>query len=294
MIHNTNDGTDNPPALRLYMNMGNLLDLPEWSAGPKPDDPDERKHEMVREAGFDGAQGGDPATCRALGLGHCDGGRINRPDDADRLARVAADQGHECMTVHVAWGIEDDDEVDRLVDAVAEASAGHNVPIYIETHRATITDDMWRTVKLTERRDGVRFNGDFSHWYTGHEMPYGDFDAKLDFLQPVFDRVRFMHGRIGNSGSMQVDVGDGEGGERRPHVDHFREMWTRAMHGFLKSADPGDFLVFAPELLPSGINYARTVPGPDGTPREEGDRWQQALLYRDIARECFDAARDRL
>lgn len=30
----------------------------------------------------------------------------------------------------------------------------------------------------------------------------------MDFIQPVFDRLRFMHGRIGNPGCIQVDVGD--------------------------------------------------------------------------------------
>ena len=294
MIRNTNDGSNNPPTLRVYMNMGNLMDLPAWSTGPDPSEPDQAKYERIKEAGFDGIQGGDAEACRKLGLGNAGGGRVNKPDEADHIARVGVDEGAECMTVHVAWGIEGDEEVDRLVGAILDASATHDMPIYIETHRATITDDMWRTVQLTERFDAVRFNGDFSHWYTGHEMPYGGFDAKCDFIEPVFERVRFMHGRIGNSGCMQVDIGDGEGGEKRPHVDHFREMWTRAMLGFLRSAAPGDYLVFAPELLPAGINYARTVPGPDGEPREEGDRWQQALLYRDIAHECFAAARSRL
>jgi len=49
-------------------------------------------------------------------------------------------------------------------------------------------------------------------------------------------------------------------------------------------------LTFAPELLPTSIHYARTVPDGVGGAREEGDRWTQALRLVDIARECFDAA----
>ena len=138
----------------------------------------------------------------------------------------------------------------------------------------------------------LRFNGDFSHWYTGLEMPYGDFEEKLEFLRPVFERTRFLHGRIGDPGCIQVDVGDDPAHEPTS-VAHFRSMWTAAMRGFLASATDGDVLPFVPELLPAGIHYARTIPDDDAPPdadgrrpeREEGDRWTQALrLVRDRPR----------
>ena len=138
-------------------------------------------------------------------------------------------------------------------------------------------------------------------------MRYGNVDAKLDFMAPAFDRVRFLHGRIGNGGSMQVDAGDGSGrdlGDVDPatttdqqraarsmqHVRDFRNIWTRAFAGFLKHAGPGDFIAFAPEILRPGICYARVFPGPDGEPVEETDRWAQALVNATVARECFAAA----
>ena len=101
-------------------------------------------------------------------------------------------------------------------------------------------------------------------------MVYGDFDQKLLKLQPVFDRVRFIHGRIGNPGSMQVDCGNGET-ENRPFIRHFRQMWTRCFAAFLRSANNGDFISFTPELLPPAIYYARVWNG-----REESDRWRSA------------------
>lgn len=292
VIRNTRDASGRPPELHCYLNLGTLSDLPEWSDGPRGDE--RAVLEAVRWAGFVGVQGGDPGLARSLGLGYADGGRINRPGEADGLARVWKERGAVCGTAHVAWGLEEDAEVDRLVDAVAEASLRHDLPIYIETHRATVTDDLWRTVKLVERRSGLRFNGDFSHWYTGHEMVYGGFEAKADFIAPVLERVRFLHGRIGNPGSMQVDVGATiEEARQRPYVRHFMELWTRAMVGFLGTAAPGDFLCFAPELLQPSIYYARTFPDTGGRPREEGDRWRQALLYARIAGECWSEAQRR-
>ena len=64
--------------------------------------------------------------------------------------------------------------------------------------------------------------------------------------------------------------------------------------GFLQSAQSGDVISFNPELLAPEIYYARTLSDAAGNVVEEGDRWQQSLLYSKIALECFDAAKSRL
>jgi sugar phosphate isomerase/epimerase len=247
----------------------------------------------IREAGYDGVQFIQPLSptmveeARSLGLGICGSGRVNEPGDAERLAAEAREHGLECLTLHVGWGLEDDEEAARLIGGVLEASARHGVPLYPETHRATILQDMWRTVQLLRRFPELRLNGDFSHWYTGQEMVYGGFEKKLEFLRPVLDRVRFVHGRVGNPGCIQVDIGDGDARER-PYVGHFRALWTAAFAGFLKSATPEASICFATELLAPGIYYARTFEG-----REESDRWEQSLVLRRMARECFVEAGGR-
>jgi hypothetical protein len=229
---------------------------------------------------------------RILPLAFCGSGRINVPEDADPLAALHAGIGHECLTVHVGWGIEDNDAVDRLVEATLNASQRHNIPIYIETHRATIAQDMWRTVRLTERFPEIRFNGDFSHYYTGQEMVYGGLEMKLDFLAPVFDRIKFIHGRIGSPGCMQVTVGDGKTRPRHASGDidfleDYKKIWSRAFAGFLRNAAPGESLIFCPEILSGQYYYAREYPGPDGKLHEESDRYQEALVYREIALSLF-------
>ena len=284
-IPNTNDGTSRAPTLRRDINLNSLRGLPVTSSGPRGDD--RALYEATKAAGFEGIQKGDPALCRELGLGYTWSVRLNAVGEALPVAQWACDSGYECSTVHLAWGIEPDDEVDRLVEDVLNASVRTGLPIYVETHRATITQDMWRTVRLVERFPELRFNGDFSHWYTGHEMTYGDFESKLAFIQPVLERVRFIHGRIGTPGCIQVDIGDGRD---RPHVEHFRQFWTRAFAGFLATAQPGDTLCFTSELLGPELSYARTFPNASGEMVEEGDRWQQAILLTEIAAECFAAA----
>ena len=269
------------PKLRVYFNWLALNDLPEFPGGPL---------KAIRDGGYDGVQLIQPLSpllaenARMLGLGVCGSGRVNAPEDASVLASEARGLGLDCLTLHVGWGIEEDDAAGDLIRAVLDASSRYGIALYPETHRATIFQDMWRTVQFVRRFPDLRFNGDFSHWYTGQEMVYGGFERKLEFIRPVLDRVRFVHGRIGNPGCMQVDVGDGAKGNRE-YVDHFRVLWAEAFAGFLRSAKPCDCICFTPELLAPGIYYARTFEG-----REESDRWAQSQVLSRIAQECFQNA----
>lgn len=289
MIKNTNDGTHRPPFLRLDINYGNCTDLPSFSLGPQGNDED--KHTAIKAAGFDGVQDGDLVLCKKLGLELTAHARINKVGELDDLLPKWKENKFNCATLHVGWGMESDQEMDTLVSYILNMSGENNFPLYIETHRSTITQDMQRTVELVKRFPEIRFNGDFSHWYTGQEMVYGGIENKWDFIKPIFDRVRFVHGRIGNPGSIQVDIADGS---NQIYVDHYREMWTRAFAGFLRTAQAGDYLCFTVELLQSDIFYARTLKNTQGTLVEEGDRWQQALLYTKIAKECWDQAKKRI
>ncbi len=284
MVRNCNDGTRRPPYLRVDLSMGNVGQLPAFSRGPRGQGLE--LLETIQAAGYDGVQGADGALARQAGLKATSGARINQVGEAEEIVRKGKDGGFDCITAHVAWGLESDAEVDALVRDILQTCARHDYPIYIETHRATITQDPWRTLQLVKRFPDIRFNGDFSHWYTGCEMVYGDFEAKLETLAPVFERVRFLHGRIGNPGSMQADLGPAPGAAqgKQDYVAHFREMWKRSFTGFLKTAGPGDFICFTPELLPADIYYARLVPDGAGGWHEESDRWEQALVLTHIAR----------
>jgi hypothetical protein len=297
MPKNLNDGSNNPPRLKVYLNLGTLADLPPFSKWPRLEGVEAMT--FLKQEGFEGVQDGNPEYCRQAGIGSAASGRVDAINDAETIARKFKDAGHEAVTLHIGSGFEDDTEMDSLARAVLAASDKIGIPLYIETHRATITQDVWRTIQLTKRVPEIRFNGDFSHFYTGQELPYGDLPAKLAAMQPIFDRIRFMHGRIGNPSCMQVDIADGaapipQGFGLQDFLAHYREIWTRAMLGFLRSAKPGDYLVFAPEILPSNIYYARKFTAPDGSLHEESDRYTQALVYMRIARECFEAARQRL
>jgi sugar phosphate isomerase/epimerase len=230
----------------------------------------------IRDIGYDGVQFVEPLTseqdrlCSELGLWRCSSGRANTPAEVGELARRFADEGQNCATLHLGWGIEEDAEAQALIEAVL----GQDFPLFVETHRATLFQDMWQAVDFVRRYPDLRFNGDFSHWYTGQEMVYGGFGKKLEFIRPVIERVRFIHGRIGTPGAMQVALPRVDAPEPS-YVQHFRTLWTECFR-------TSQVVAFASELLSPAIYYGRSMP--DGS--EEADRWSDSLRLREIAREC--------
>jgi len=284
-----NDGSGGAPHLRIYLNLDNLVDLRPDTIWPGLEGLP--RYQRLKEDGFEGVQLTIDPPLAGAPLPHCGLDRINTPAEADTIAAAHADRGDQCITVHVGWGLEDDSEILRLVEAVLTASDKHRLPIFIETHRATITQDVWRTVQITKEFPEVRFNGDFSHYYCGLELVYGDWDTKLAFMEPIFERVGFLHARIASPGCIQVPI-DPAG--PTSYLRHFKELWTRAMLGFLRNAGPGDVLIFAPELLASTHFYARVFPNASGQFVEESDRYAQALIYKDLAHACFAEAQLRL
>ena len=270
------------PRLLAYMNWLTLEALPEPERGWLP---------AIRAAGYEGVQFIQPTPpelvekALSLGLRVCGSGRVDDPEDATRLAAEARQLGLECLTLHVGWGNEEEDEALRLCEAVLAASARFAVPMYVETHRATIFQDTWRSVCLVRHFPELRFNGDFSNWYTGLEFVYGDFERKLAFIQPIIERTRFMHGRISNPCVMQVDVGTVENALQLTYVQHFRTMWTRVFAAFKRTQGNEAVFRFSPELLSARIFYAREIEG-----KEESDRWQQSLVLTALARDWFTSA----
>src|SRR5580765_8477038 len=234
-----NDGSADAPRLSIYLNLDSLADLRTDSLWQGLDGLP--RYLRLLADGFEGVQlATNDLPIAGMPFSYCGLNRVNTPVEADAVAAKHASRGDVCLTVHVGWGLEGDDDALRLVEAILAASDRHGIPIFIETHRATITQDLWRTVQITKRFPDVRFNGDFSHYYCGQELVYGDWARKLAFMEPIFLRVGFMHGRIASPGCIQVPVDVDL--TSRPlqaygvvnYLDHFKELWTYAMLGFLR------------------------------------------------------------
>jgi hypothetical protein len=293
MAFNVNSGDNAAPKLCIFGSRWGLLELPrlpheaQWSF--------EFILDRLLQQGFDGIQA-NSADRRAIvsrGLLYCTQGRVNETADVEPVLKTAADEGALCITLHVGWSIESDSQIDALLCSIFEWSAKLRIPAYVETHRQTVAQDLWRIHRMIERNPAVRFNGDFSHLYCGNEMNYGGrFHLNRNLLEPVLQRTCFIHGRVSDGQSMQIDISDPNPGSNL-HVANFMWMWTRAMTHWIKAAGPGDLFIFAPELGPPSSFYSTVYTDSTGRMCELCDRWEQTLLLKRLAQRAFAAARDQ-
>jgi hypothetical protein len=265
--------------IRRDICLGGMAALPEGSAGHGLSLPDQLA--LLREEGYRGVVAWDNwEAIHAAGLVAVGMGRVLQPEDAHPLALSDAGQGLDFSTLHVGTGFESDDTMARLAEAVLEAEATTGHPLHIETHRATMTQDIRRTIDLVGTFPELTFTLDFSHWYTGHEMTYGgEFAERLAWCDPVFARARSLQLRFGTTGAIQRPLD--------PWSAHYRDHVTaldRCLTVLQASAAPPAVLSVAPELLPAimgtgdaarPINYADVL--------ETSDRFAEALALSRLA-----------
>jgi len=231
---------------------------------------------------------------RAAGLQPHAMGRLDSPGDAAALVAAHVDAG-VTSTLHVGTAFDDDALLDRYADAILDAAQRHRHPVLIETHRATVTQDPWRTLRWVERFPELRFSLDASHWVVGGELDYGGgYAERLPRLDPVLRRSPMLQGRIASGGAVQIGVDD-PGPWRAQAI----ALWTRAF-ALRRAEAPTDAIAFCPELLPhalgptSWFGYApvrRRADAPLGI-EETTDRFADALRLFEIADACAAAAAD--
>lgn len=236
----------------------------------------------------------DWPAIRATGLVPHAMGRLDSPDDAEALIASHVDAGVASTTLHVGTAFDDDNTLDRFADALLEAAARHGHTVLVETHRATVTQDAWRTLRWVERFPDLRFSLDASHWVVGGELDYGGgFADRLPLFDPVLRRSLMVQGRIASGGAIQVAVDD-----PGPWRAHAIALWTRAF-ALRRQEAPDQPIVFCPELLPhvagdAWFGYApvrRRADAPLGL-EETTDRFSEALNLFDIADACAASAVD--
>lgn len=237
----------------------------------------------------------DWPAIRAAGLGVHAMGRIDSPDDAEALIASHVDAGVASSTLHLGTAFDTDAQMDRLAVAVLEAAAHHGHTVLVETHRATVTQDPWRTLRWVERFPELLFSLDASHWVVGGELDYGGgFADRLPLLDPVLRRSPMVQGRIASGGAIQVGVDD-----PGPWRAQALALWTRAF-ALRRREAPDQPIAFCPELLPHVLGEAwfgyapvrRRADAPSGL-EETTDRFADALRLFELAEACA-AASDQL
>ena len=246
--------------------------------------------ERVVTAGFDGVGVNIARVARTAGVSRVMGahglyweGQV-LVRDAGQLAgyideAVRLGAGH--VNVQVAGPVRHLADAMRLLESLRRVSDTAPLPVFYETHRGRLTNDLLFTLGILDEMPDLPLTCDLSHYPVAGEMELPLREDQLTAIERLLRNARNFHGRISTTHQVQVAM---EAPQHRGWRDQHMAWWKRGFSLWRASAGENDVLPFMCELGPPP--YAITAP--DG--RELTDRWQEAQRMRDIARGLWDEA----
>lgn len=247
---------------------------------------DEALAEVVA-AGFDGVGVNLARIARTAGVARA----MNPPGlawegqvlvhDAEQLRHWIGEAhrlGAHHLNVQIAGPTADFVAALALVDSLVAAAKDAPLPVWFETHRGRLTNDLLFTLRLIAERPDLPLTADLSHYPVAGEMDLPLRDDQLAAIEAILRRARNFHGRVSTAHQVQVAL---DAPQHRDWLDQHVAWWRRGFELWLEQADEGDALTFMCELGPPP--YAITAP--DGS--ELTNRWDEARRMRDIVRRLW-------
>jgi hypothetical protein len=160
------------------------------------------------------------------------------------------------------------------------------VALQFETHRNSITNDMFATLQLLDAVPEMVLCADLSHYVVGREFDFPP-DARTEsHVTRLLQRSGSFQGRIASRQQIQVPFGFPQYAK---WLDLFLGWWEQGFRHWRRhgsAGSPTGVLNFLCELGPH--EYAMT--GHDGL--ELSDRWEEALILKDHVRRIWSALDD--
>lgn len=162
----------------------------------------------------------------------------------------------------------------------------HEFPTYVEIHRNCMTNDLMFTLQLMEQVPALSMIADLSHTLLNQEWYLPISTEASELISRVLKRTQAFHGRVGTREQAQIAL---EFPQNQAWFDLFKQWWLEGFSTWLSNPqNHNKACAFVCELGPPP--YAIT--GADGF--ELSDRWQEALLLKETAKELWQTANSQL
>jgi hypothetical protein len=155
-------------------------------------------------------------------------------------------------------------------------SRQEGVPIQFETHRDSITNDLFATIQLLDAVPEMRMAADLSHYVVDREMLHPIRPEYQALVARILERSDSFQGRVASRNQVQLPIGFPQ---HAKWVQTFLDWWTQGLASWSRRSGPDATAIFLCELGPP--EYAIT--GADGN--ELSDRREEAKAIRAMVRE---------
>ena len=263
-----------------------------WAMQNLRNAPEERSFEdnvaLIKQAGFDGIstmwdseavarQAGTLARAENLVVeGTC------LPTDIGQVADYL-DWGHKFGLHHLNLQLNMRPrtlgEALAIIDRLTELTAQADFPVYVETHRGRLTNDLHFMLDILDARPDLKLLADLSHYVVAREIELPVSQEVDQQIAGILQHAWAFHGRVAGAGQVQLPLSFPQ---HKPYLDLFTAWWQRGFQSWRERAGENDTLTFVTELGPQPY-YA--IAGADG--RDLSDRWEEAVMLKTLVRDLW-------
>jgi hypothetical protein len=208
-------------------------------------------------------------------------GFVRAREDVARAIDRAESLGAHHLSLQIMRRLDRVGEAVALLEGFEAEAARATLPVYYETYRGRLTNDLLFTCRLLDALPDLKLTGDLSHYPVAHEMPLPVAAADLGRISKVLNHCWAFHGRVSGAHQIQVPF---MAPQHQGWLAQHRAWWREGFSSWIRRSPADGELTFMPELGPP--NYAIT----DADGRDLGDRWTEALILMNLARETWELA----
>ena len=135
-----------------------------------------------------------------------------------------------------------------VVEAWLSMAGRAGVPVQFETHRNSITNDLFTTLQLLDRLPEMRLCADLSHYVVGREFwsPLSGQDKAL--ISRILRRADSFHGRVASREQVQLQLGFPQ---HREWVDLFKGWWREGLEDWRSTMPQATAFLSANSVRPN-------------------------------------------